>query len=209
MPNNSNGKWIPMEQNEVGQDVLAKLSSANPSELILGSDGFYYCIVPKNNGSDKDIDTSQQQPTANNQNGAFVETVDLTVDDDIIHMTPLIQPLTLVPYVSTSQPLYQYTPTPEQVTKMSAPKKSETEYSFNTKVYGQAKEEHAERQAQEQETETAHDSLDTQTQESQDENYINYNLATHPRDRVSFNQKAFGIEPKLTRKEKRKLKKNK
>ena len=91
------GKWVPIETQGLGADVYEKLQ-ANPDGVIVGDDGYIYCMAPREN-VDEGIEVG-------------VETIDIANAPDVIHLRPVVQPLAIVPYVSTNQPLYQYNPNP-------------------------------------------------------------------------------------------------
>lgn len=87
-----NGKWVPIDE-ELSTDIYEKLQ-ADPEGVVVGDDGHIYCMAPRE-GEDE---------------GYTVETVDLNTEDEVIHLKPVIQPLAIVPYVTTNQPLYQFYP---------------------------------------------------------------------------------------------------
>ena len=85
-----NGKWVPIDDS-LGADIYEKLQN-DPTGVIVGDDGYIYCMAPR---EERD-------------GGVGIETVDLTTEEEVIHLKPVIQPLAIVPYVTTNQPLYQF-----------------------------------------------------------------------------------------------------
>jgi hypothetical protein len=154
------GKWVPVSNNEVGADVYEKLN-LTPQEAVLGDDGFMYCMV--------------QRPVDNS-----IETIDLNTDDDVINLKPVIQPLVLVPYLSTNQPLYQFSPEETQKVasnpSMSLPQQTQQSYV-----------QHVPQQGYEQQGWD-----EPQNSRFFEEDGYTSN-APHPTDYRSFKEQAFGI----------------
>lgn len=98
--NDEEGMWTPVEGN------IQMPADAKPGVPFMGPDGNIYCVGEGH-------PTPTMDTLAQNLNNA------IPTPSSIIQMTPIVQPIALVPYASQNQPLLQYdpeTPRPEQKT---------------------------------------------------------------------------------------------
>ncbi len=85
-----NGAWEAVDASEMQIPLTAE-----PGKPFIGPDGEVYCIADSNpefNGIQQNLNNAIPTPSS------------------IIQMTPIVQPIALVPYASQNQPLLQYDP---------------------------------------------------------------------------------------------------
>ncbi len=93
-----NGAWTAIPNSSIQMPL-----GGEPGKPFVGPDGQVYCVADSAPGL---------QPIAQNMNNA------IPTPSQIIQMTPIVQPIALVPYASQNQPLLQYDPAsrpPQQV----------------------------------------------------------------------------------------------
>lgn len=86
-----NGTWVKVDRSAVGFDT----TNLKPGEPVVGPDGATYVLGAGSPGY-QEIEQGRFNavPTPNN----------------IVQMTPIVQPIALVPYASQNQPMLQYDP---------------------------------------------------------------------------------------------------
>ncbi len=89
--NDDEGMWTPVEGN------IQMPQGAKPGVPFVGPDGNIYCLGDGH-------PTPTMGAIAQNMNNA------IPTPSSIIQMTPIVQPIALVPYASQNQPLLQYDP---------------------------------------------------------------------------------------------------
>ncbi len=111
-PNGVAGTWVPVDNQTlpftVGGDI---------NKPVQGPDGSFYCI-----GSG----ATQMGPVASNQYNA------IPTPSQQIQLTPIVQPIALVPFASQNQPLLQYDPNQRLPEQPMAPVATN---SYKTKAY--------------------------------------------------------------------------